>query len=238
MFIQYHGHSCIQISNNNNSIIIDPYITGNPVAISKLQDIKVQYILITHGHSDHTTDAVAIAKQNNASIIAVEELTTYFSKEGVDTELMHMGGQLDFIFGSVRMTHANHGSSIIDTNGQTVYGGSPVGFLITMDGITIYHAGDTGLFGDMKLLGKLFKIDVAFLPIGGRFTMNPEDALLAAEWLRAGYVVPIHYDTFLPIKQDGNAFVDSLLKKGIQGKAMTPGDIITIHPCSEEVRIC
>lgn len=223
--IRFHGHSTVQLSSEGHSIIIDPFITGNGQATTKLADIQVSYILLTHGHQDHILDAVELAKQNEATIVTTHELATYLGWQGVQTIGMNLGGSLELPFGKVKMTQAFHSSGVIlDDQKQIVYMGMPGGFIIEMGGKTVYHAGDTGLFGDMKMLGELHKIDLAFLPIGDLFTMGPEDAALAAQWVRADYVVPIHYNTFPPIVQDGDAFVAGLAKKDIQGKALKPGE--------------
>jgi L-ascorbate metabolism protein UlaG (beta-lactamase superfamily) len=229
MEILYHGHSCIQITHEGTSFIIDPFINGNPVAVTKAEDIRVQYVLLTHGHGDHIADAAEIAKQNDATVIATFELATYMGWQGAKSVGVNLGGWASFDFGRIKMTHAFHSSGfILDEQKQIVYMGMPGGFIIEVGGKTLYHAGDTGLFSDMKLIGERHNIDVAFLPIGDFFTMGPEDALIAAEWLNAKQVIPIHYNTFPPIKQDGEAFAARLAEKGIGGIAMKPGETITL----------
>ncbi|CAM3100736.1 metal-dependent hydrolase [Paenibacillus lupini] len=228
MDIVYHGHSCIQVTQGNYSVIIDPFLTGNPLAIERIEQVKVQYILLTHGHSDHITDAIPLAKQNNAPIIAVEELAIHLGHQGIQAEPMHVGGAWNFPFGRVFLTPALHTSSSLSEEGKVIYTGSPVGIILQMGGATLYHAGDTGLFGDMRLIGERFDIDIAFLPIGGRFTMDPGDAAIASEWLGAGCVVPIHYNTFPVIKQDAPSFVHMLQQKGLTGKVLSPGEHLTI----------
>lgn len=223
--IKFHGHASVQLTTEGHSIMIDPFISGNPLAATRLEDISVQYILLTHGHMDHILDAVELAKANDATIIATHELATYLGWKGAKTFALNLGGATTLPFGKVKMTQAFHSSAVVlDDEQQIVYMGMPGGFIIEMGGKTVYHAGDTGLFGDMKMLGELHKIDLAFLPIGDLFTMGPEDAALAAQWVRADYVVPIHYNTFPPIVQDGDAFVAGLAKKDIQGKALKPGE--------------
>ncbi|MGZ0052406.1 metal-dependent hydrolase [Brevibacillus gelatini] len=227
--IRFHGHSSVQLTSEGHSIMIDPFISGNPLAKTTLADIRVQYILLTHGHQDHILDAVELAKANDATIVATHELATYLGWQGVKTVSMNLGGSVTLPFGKVKMTQAFHSSGVVlDDQQQIVYMGMPGGFVIELGGKTIYHAGDTGLFGDMKLIGERHNIDLAFLPIGDVFTMGPEDAAIAAEWLGADYVVPIHYDTFPPIKQDGEAFVATLAEKDIQGKALKPGEILRL----------
>ncbi|MFS0557115.1 metal-dependent hydrolase [Brevibacillus sp. 179-C9.3 HS] len=227
--IRFHGHSSVQVTSEGHSIMIDPFISGSPVAATKLEDISVQYILLTHGHQDHILDAVELAKQNDATIVATHELATYLGWQGVKTISMNLGGSVKLPFGKVKMTQAFHSSGVVlDEEQQIVYMGMPGGFVIELGGKTIYHAGDTGLFGDMKLIGECHDIDLAFLPIGDVFTMGPEDALVAAEWVQADFVVPIHYDTFPPIKQDGEAFVAELAEKDIRGKALKPGETLRL----------
>ncbi|NRR22330.1 metal-dependent hydrolase [Brevibacillus sp. MS2.2] len=227
--IRYHGHSSVQVTSEGHSIMIDPFISGSPVAATKLEDISVQYILLTHGHQDHILDAVELAKKNDATIVATHELATYLSWQGVKTISMNLGGSIKLPFGKVKMTQAFHSSGVVlDDEKQIVYMGMPGGFVIELGGKTLYHAGDTGLFGDMKLIGERHNIDLAFLPIGDVFTMGPEDALVAAEWVQADFVVPIHYDTFPPIKQDGEAFVAELAEKDIRGKALKPGETLRL----------
>ncbi|WP_047153121.1 metal-dependent hydrolase [Aneurinibacillus tyrosinisolvens] len=227
--ITYHGHSCVQVSYEDKSIIIDPFLTGNSLAVARPEDIHVQYVLLTHAHSDHIADAVTIAKQNNATVIATHELATYMGWQGVNTHGMNIGGAYSFEFGRVKMTQAFHSSSIVlEDEQRIVYAGMPGGFLVTINGKTLYHVGDTGLFSDLKLIGDRNSIDIAFVPIGDNFTMGPEDALQAAEWIHAGVTVPVHYDTFPPIRQDADAFVGALEAKNLKGLALKAGEKVKI----------
>ncbi|MFC4766033.1 metal-dependent hydrolase [Effusibacillus consociatus] len=227
MKITYHGHSCFLAEAGGKTVIIDPFLTGNPKAIAKAEDIKVDAILLTHGHSDHLGDAINIAKRNNAPIIAPFELAMYCAGKGALVHPMHLGGAHEFEFGRVKLTIAFHGSGI-EENGTFVYTGNPCGFLLTMQGKTFYHAGDTALFGDMKLIGELNKIDAAALPIGDNFTMGPDDAVLAASWLGAKKVIPMHYNTWPLIEQDANAFAARLQPAGIEGVVMNAGQSIEV----------
>ncbi|UOF92090.1 metal-dependent hydrolase [Fodinisporobacter ferrooxydans] len=229
MEILYHGHSCIQVTNNGISFIVDPFLTGNPLAKAKAEDIKVQYVLLTHGHFDHIADAVQIAKQNDATVIATFELASYMGMQGVKNHPMNLGGSYAFEFGKAKMTQAFHSSGfVMEEEQKIIYLGMPGGFLITIGDSTLYHAGDTALFGDMKLIGERHSIDLAFLPIGDNFTMGPDDAVQAAEWIQAKVTVPVHYNTFPPIRQDGAEFVRSLAAKGLQGRALQPGETIIL----------
>lgn len=223
MKITYHGHACFTVEDGGHALIVDPFLNGNPRSEVTSDDVKVEAILLTHGHSDHVADAEAIARANNAMIIAPYELAMYYGGKGLNVHPMHLGGSHNFDFGTVKLTLAFHGSGI-EENGQILYAGNPCGYLLTMSGKTFYHAGDTGLFGDMKLIGDRNTIDVAALPIGDNFTMGPDDALLAAEWVKASTIIPMHYNTFDLIKQDGQAFGDALQDKGIGSAVLRPGE--------------
>jgi len=212
MKIKYHGHSFFQIENDKYSILIDPFITGNPVTKTKTDEVKCDYIILTHGHGDHTSDAITLAKKNNAMVIANFEIEGYMTKHNVKAHPMGIGGGFNFPFGRVKLTIAHHSSSFPDGT----YAGNPAGVLLMMDGKTFYHAGDTGLFYDMKLIGEMYKIDCAFLPIGDNYTMNIDDAVKAAEFINAKVTVPMHYNTFDLIKanpEDSKKKVESIGKK-------------------------
>jgi len=227
MKLTYGGHSTFLVEHDGHRLIIDPFLSGNPAAVHKPEDIKVEAVLLTHGHGDHVLDAEAIARANDATIIAPNELALYFAAKGLKVHPMGIGGSRVFDFGKVKFTHAFHSSSVETENGH-VYMGMPTGILLTMGGKTVYHAGDTGLFGDMKMIGELEKPDVALLPIGDNFTMGPEDALVAATWIGAKTVVPMHYDTFGLITQDGKAFAEQVTARGLHGVAMENGDVLEV----------
>jgi L-ascorbate metabolism protein UlaG (beta-lactamase superfamily) len=225
--VSYHGHSVVQIETKSKRIIIDPFITGNQLTDLDAKELKVDVILLTHGHNDHVGDTIELAKRNDALVIAPFELATYLGWQGVKTHPMHIGGSQQFEFGTVKLTQAFHGSSFtIEEEQKIVYTGMPAGILFTAEGKTIFHAGDTALFSDLKLIGERNSIDIAFLPIGDNFTMGPEDASVASEWLQAKRVVPIHYNTFPVIEQDPVEFAENL--SGKKGLALTVGESIEL----------
>lgn len=217
------GHSCVMATDGKNNIIIDPFLTGNPQANLTPDKVKVGWVLVTHGHGDHLGDAVPIAKANDAIIIAPNELAVYVSKQGARAHNMHIGGAYNFPFGRVKLTIAHHGSAAGD---GLEYTGNPCGFLVTMGGKTMYHSGDTSLFYDMKLIGEMNNIDLAFLPIGDNFTMGIDDAVKAVEFLKPRKVVPIHYKTWPVIDTEPTEFAKKLKGSKTEVVIIKPGESV------------
>ncbi|HZG56324.1 metal-dependent hydrolase [Paenibacillus sp.] len=227
MRITFLGHAGLLAEADGRRVAIDPFLTGNPKAAMKASELKVDAIALTHAHGDHASDAADIAKANDCPIIAVVELADILARKGAKTVGMNTGGTYAWDGVRLKMTPALHSSSYQDGD-VALYAGQAVGLLLEMGGKTLYHTGDTALFSDFKLIGERHRIDVAALPIGDHFTMGPDDALEAAAWIGAKHVIPIHYDTFPPIRQDGAAFVRRLAERGMTGHAMSPGDTIEI----------
>lgn len=222
--LTFLGHSGWMIQRGRFTILIDPFLEGNPVTKHKTSDIKADFIIVTHAHGDHLGDAIPIAKRTGAVIISNFEITQYCEKHGATTHGMHIGGSHEFAFGKVKLTPAWHGSSFPDGT----YGGTPAGCLIMMDGKTIYHSGDTGLFMDMQLIGEMNPVDLALLPIGDNYTMGIDDAVKAVSFLKPKMVVPMHYNTFDVIKADPNDFIKRIELLGVKAKALSPGETVQL----------
>jgi L-ascorbate metabolism protein UlaG (beta-lactamase superfamily) len=224
--LTWYGHSTLGLKTGGFSLLVDPFFTGNPAASTSADTVKADFILVTHGHGDHVGDTVAIAKRTGAAVIANFEICNWLSGKGVaKTHGQHLGGGFNHPFGYLKLTHAEHGSAMPDGS----YGGNPCGFLLTtLDGKKIYLAGDTGLFGDMKLLGEE-NLDLAVLPIGDNFTMGPEDALRAVRMLSPKHVVPIHFNTFGVIQQDGAAWAARVASEtSAKVHLLKPGETFTL----------
>ncbi len=196
--ITWYGHAALGLETGGYRLLVDPFFTGNPSANISADQVEADYILVSHGHGDHVGDTVGIAKRCGATVISNFEITTWLGNQGVKIHPQHLGGGFHHPFGYLKLTLALHGSALPDGS----YGGNPAGFLLTTNAVEkIYMACDTGLFGDMRLIGEE-GLDVAILPIGDNFTMGPEDALRALHLLQPRYVIPIHYNTWELIQQD------------------------------------
>ncbi len=225
--LTYFGHSAFSLETDGHRIVIDPFFTGNPLAPIKADEVKCNYIIISHGHGDHIGDAISIAKRNKTTVIANYEIATWCGSQGVNAHAMHIGGSHAFPFGRVKLTIAHHGSGY-QTDKGFLYMGNPAGILLFVEGKTIYHAGDTALFYDMKLIGEMNPIDLALLPIGDNFTMGIDDAVKAVELLNPKLVMPMHYKTFDVIDADPNLFVQKVKAKGFEAKVISFGATLTI----------
>ena len=219
--LTWYGHATLGIETGKYQLLIDPYFTGNPMAKVKAEDLSADYILVTHGHMDHVGDTVSIAKRTGAIAISNSEISNWLNKQGIKTHGQHLGGGYQHPFGYLKMTYALHGSSLPDGG----YGGLAGGFLLTtQENKKVYMAGDTGLFGDMKLIGDE-GIDLAVLPIGDNYTMGPDDALEAAKLLRPHHLVPIHFNTWELIAQDANAWAERVQRETkIEVHVLKPGE--------------
>ena len=223
--ISWLSHACFLIEADRAKILIDPFVTDNPLAPVKADDVDADFILVSHGHGDHIGDTISIAKRTGATVVSNYEIQNWVVNQGIENaHPLHIGGGYDFDWGRVKLTIAHHGSALPDGS----YGGNPCGFLLTIQGKNIYHACDTGLFYDMKLIGEE-GVDLAILPIGDNFTMGPDDALRAVKLIDPRQVVPIHYDTFDVIKQDPQAWALRVQKEtAAKVTVMKPGDVLEI----------
>jgi len=225
--ITWLGHAAFLLE-ADKKVLIDPFISSNPVAPCSPEELSPNIIAVTHGHGDHLGDTISIGSRNGCRIFSIHEVANYIKSKGVFAEGMNMGGTVNVEGTTLTMTNALHSSSI-DASGFSFDGGCPAGFVIGIGGLTIYHAGDTGVFGDMQLIGEIYKPEIALLPIGDRFTMGINEALKAVELIRPEIVVPMHYNTFEVIRQDPVVF-----KQLVEAKTMSkvfimkPGDSIEV----------
>jgi len=223
--IIWYSHACFLIDTGDAKLLTDPFLTGNPLAPIQADSVEADYILISHGHGDHVGDAVPIAKRTGATIISTFEIQNWIVGQGIENaHPQHIGGGFDYPWGRVKLTIAQHGSALPDGS----YGGNPCGFLFYIQGKKVYHACDTGLFYDMKLIGEE-GIDLAIVPIGDNFTMGPDDALRAVKLIEPDQVIPIHYDTFEVINQDPDDWARRVRSEtSAKVSVMKPGDSLVL----------
>ncbi len=221
--LTFHGHATVSIHTADSKLVIDPFFSDNPHFVGSVDDIEADYILVTHGHYDHVADLIGLAERTGATCIATFEIASFLESQGLNASQQHIGGGAHYPFGYVKLTAALHGG-MVNLPGAEGFTTLPAGILINFNsGERFYHAGDTALLTDMQLLKG--KVDVAVLPIGDRFTMGPDDAVTAVEFIEPKVVIPCHYDTWPPIEQDAAAFA---AKVGDRAKVqvMAPGDIL------------
>jgi L-ascorbate metabolism protein UlaG (beta-lactamase superfamily) len=231
MEIKFHGHSCFELGDGDTTVLVDPFLKpNNPAAVASADDVHPTHVVISHGHADHMADAVGVAKANDAECVAVVEIANWLEERGV--EKVHdpnLGGTVRFEWGWVKLVPAWH-TSTLPGSAESPFSptsvtavGTAAGLLVKLGGLTVYHAGDTCLFGDMKLIAERNPVDVALLPIGGHYTMDRHDGVVAAELIGAGTVIPMHYDTFPPIETDAAAFKSEV-------EAQTSSSVVLLAP--------
>ena len=223
--LTWYGHATLGLKTGGYNLLIDPFFNNNPAASASADQVAADYILVSHGHGDHVGDTLDIAKRTGAKVISNAEIAGWLNNQGVDAHGQHIGGGYAHPFGYLKLTLALHGSALPDGSN----GGNPAGFLLTTnDGHKIYMACDTGLFGDMRLIGDE-GIDLAVLPIGDNYTMGPADALRAVKLLEPKYAIPIHYNTWDLIAQDPNAWAESVqADTSTQVTVLEPGGTFTL----------
>ncbi len=225
MDIHFLGHAAVALEEGETTVLIDPFLTGNPKAAATADEVAATTILLTHGHVDHIGDTVAIAKRTGATVLAIVELAGEIGAEGVAVVDPNLGGTVSFDWGSAKLVPAWHTST---TPKGTV--NTPAGLLVEIGGKSIYHLGDTALFSDLQLVGHGGRIDVALVPIGGHYTMDRFDAVEATRLIGADTVIPIHYDTFPPIETDAQAFKADVEGAGYAGVVvLAPGERYTVR---------
>jgi L-ascorbate metabolism protein UlaG (beta-lactamase superfamily) len=236
MEIRFHGHACFELSEGETRLLVDPFLKpNNPAAVATADEVDPTHIALTHGHADHMADVVAVATRTGAHCVAIVELANWLDGQGADAiSDPNLGGTVSFDWGWIKLVPAWHTNTIPGSD-EVPYSaehgisiGVPTGLLINIGGLTVYHTGDTCLFGDMKLIAERNPVDIALMPIGGHYTMDRGDAAYAAGLIGAKTVIPMHYDTFPPIETDSEAFkaeVESTTSSRVE--LMRPGDTFT-----------
>lgn len=225
MKLQYFSHSSFKITTAaGKTILIDPFLDGNPNCPVKSEEVGADFIVLTHAHGDHLGDAFSIAERCDPLFICVNELAIYCAGKGFRTHNMHIGGGYDFEFGRLKFTIAHHGSM----TPEGTYAGEPAGVVLSIDGKNLYHTGDTGLFLDMKLIGEMTPLDYMLVPIGDNFTMGIRDAVKAVEFANARVAIPMHYNTFEVIQADPQKFKNLVENNGRQAIVMEFGQEIEL----------
>jgi L-ascorbate metabolism protein UlaG (beta-lactamase superfamily) len=224
MDIRFLGHACVELSDGDARVLVDPFLTGNPKGAASADELEPTTILLTHGHADHIGDTVAIAKRTGAPVWAMVEIATELGEEGVEAVGFNFGGTVRADWGSAKLVPAWHSST---TPKGTV--NTPAGLVVELGGKRIYHLGDTCLFSDLQLVRRLSgHIDVALVPIGGHYTMDRFEAVVAAEFVGADVVIPIHYNTFPLVETDAQAFKSDVQNAGFaQVVVLEPGESYT-----------
>ncbi len=225
MKITWFGHAAFLLE-GSMKVLIDPFLTGNPLAPVKPEDVKADYIVVTHGHGDHLGDTVEIAKRNDAPVICIHELSRVLAKQGVETIGMNMGGTVRAGNIAVTMVPAWHSADVEDEKGEIISAGMSAGMIVAMDGVKVYHTGDTDVFLDMQLVGELHKPDVMLVPIGDVYTMGIAGAVKALELVKPKVAIPMHYNTFPLIEKDPEDFRKAVGAKGLDVEVviLKPGE--------------
>ena len=226
--IRFLGHSAFALTDGSREVLVDPFLTGNPLGAARPEEFNPVAILLTHAHNDHVGDTISISKRTGAKVICTFELGEYLEAQGINADYGNHGGTIKFDGGSAKITPAWHTSSFTTDDGAVVAPGVPAGLIVRFGGKTTFFSGDTCLFGDMALIGEE-GLDVAVIPIGDHFTMGPTDAVRALKFLKPGVGIPCHYNTFPPIVQDPHAFArDAQDKAGVKVEVLDPGETYVV----------